>query len=148
MITVKRGQKRSLKNGAQRHWLIIGAVVAALILAVGLFGLSKSLYLEDKLHDLADYMAISIRTDLNGVLQSYDTMERRSTDVGGDAIPTMKRYMYSAYNMNRLLVTAAGENYSIIDSADYNNFQAILGEYEKLLQNGQNTSEVSATLSD
>ena len=47
-----------------------------------------------------------------------------------------------------LLVTAAGENYSIIDSTDYNNFQAILGEYEKLLQNGQNTSEVSATLND
>ena len=148
MISVKRGRKRSLRPSAPRHWLIIGLVVAALVIAMGIFGLSKSLRLEDRLDDLADYMAISIRTDLNQVLQSYDTMDRRSADLSGEVIPNMKRYMYSAYNMNRLLVTAQGERYSIIDSASYNSFQNIMGEYEKLLKNGQNTSEVAATLND
>ena len=148
MVSVKRSKRRSLTSPVTRNWLIVAVIVAVLLIALGAFGLGKSAYLQDKIDDLASYMAISIRTDLNQVLQSYDTMDRRSADLSGDVLPNMKRCMYSAYNMNRMLVAACGERYSILDSNAYNNFQAIVGEYEKLLGSGENTSEVAKTMDD
>ena len=60
----------------------------------------------------------------------------------------MKRYMYSAYGMNRLLIEARGERYALLDASAYNSFQTAVGEYERLLANGQATGTTRATLGD
>ena len=93
-------------------------------------------------------MAKSIRSDLNQAMQSYDTILRKGDDSASDALGNMKRYMYAAYRLNLSLVTARGERYSIIDTATYNNFQTLVGEYERLLANGQSTSSVRTSLND
>ncbi len=148
MITVKRKKRRSLENPTARYMLFGGIALGLVVLAVCAFALMRSFRLEAQLDDLGDYMAKSIRADMNQAVQAFDSIDRRSVDVAGEVLPNMKRYMYSAYSMNRLLVAARGESYSILDSATYNSFQTIVGEYERLLANGQSTTEVRTSLGD
>ena len=148
MVTVKRQKKRSLHSPAARYKIGACAVVFIAVLALCAFGLSERFRLQTQIEDLTDYMAKSIRTDLNQALQSYNAMDRRSADLSGDILPNMKRYMYSAYSMNRLLVEARGESYSMLYTATYNNFQTIVGEFERLLANGQSTTSVKTSLGD
>ena len=43
---------------------------------------------------------------------------------------------------------ARGESYSIIDTATYNSFQTLAGEFERLLANGQSTAAVKTSMGD
>jgi|GEM_PF-5280204 len=148
MVTVKRKKKRSLQNPAGRYKALLAAGLAVILIAVSAFGLAGRFRYAAIIDDLTDSMAKSIRTDLNQAVQAFNSLERRSTDTAGDTINNMKRYMYAAYRLNQSLVVARGETYSIIDTATYNNFQTITGEYERLLANGQSTSSVRTSLGD
>ena len=146
MIRTRR--RRSFQSSTGRRVLALILIAAAVLGGVGLFGIGRSLYYKDKLDDLADFMGSSIRADLNQAMQTYANIDRKSADLTGEVFPALRRYMYSAYVTNRLLVTARGEDYAVLDGNAYSNFTAIMGEYDKLLQNGQNTTQVRASLSD
>ncbi len=146
MITVKRPRKRSLINPKGRKLAVAVSVFLVLVLAGGAVALIGWSRLGDRLDDLGGYMAKSIRTDINQALQCYDTLTRRGDDVAAETLDGMKRYMYSAYGMNKLLIAARGEAYSLLDVTVYNNFQTVVGEYERLLANGQATGTVKETL--
>ena len=148
MVTVKRKRKRSLASPAGRYRTLVVLALSAVMIALCVFGLVGRYRGEERMDDLTEYMAKAIRTDLNQALQAYDTLGRRSGDMAGDALENMKRYMYAAYRMNQSLVVARGETYSIIDTATYNNFQTLAGEYERLLANGQSTATVKTSLGD
>lgn len=148
MITVKRPRKRSLINPKGQHVVLALAVILALTVAVAAAGFIGWSHRGAQLEDLGGYTAKSIRADMNQAFQCYDTLVRRGDDVADEALDGMKRYMYSAYGMNKLLVAAMGEDYSLLDVTAYNNFQTIVGEYERLLANGQATSTVRETLGD
>lgn len=148
MISVKRPRKRSLINPKGQHAVLALAVLLVLAMAATAVGFAGWTHCGAKLDDLGGYMAKSIRADMNQALQCYDTLVRRGDDAADEALDGMKRYMYSAYGMNKLLVAAMGESYSLLDVTAYNNFQTIVGEYERLLGNGQATSTVRETLGD
>lgn len=148
MVTVKRQRKRSLQNQKGKYLLVGGAALFAIMLGLIIALFADRAALRNRLDDLSDYMAKSIRTDLNQALQYYDNIDRRSADLTGDVLPNMKKYMYSAYNTNKLLVEARGESYSIIDTATYNSFQTLAGEFERLLANGQSTAAVKTSMGD
>lgn len=137
-----------MNRGIGRGSLIAVIVAGALLLAACAFGLIGRYRLADRLDDLSGYMAKSVRTDLNQAIQACDTLGRRSSDTAGETLNNMKRYVYAAYRTNQMLVAARGESYSIIDTATYNNFQTLVGEYERLLANGQSTSSVRTSLND
>ena len=146
MITVRRKRKRNLNNPSGRYRAWAAAVLVVALMGLCAFGLIGRFRYADRLDDLGDFMAKAIRTDLNQALQSYDTIQRRGDDSALDALTNMKRYMYAAYRLNLSLVDARGERYSIIDTATYNSFQTIVGEYERLLANGQSTASVKTSL--
>lgn len=146
MVTVKRKRKRNLNSPSGRYALLAAAALIVALLVLCVFGLAGRFRCEARLDDLSDFMAKSIRSDLNQAMQSYDTILRKGDDSASDALGNMKRYMYAAYRLNLSLVTARGERYSIIDTATYNNFQTIVGEYERLLANGQSTAAVKTSL--
>lgn len=143
---MKRKKKRSLQSPSGRYRLYAAIALTLLLAALCAFGMAGRLHYADKLDDLGDFMAKAIRTDLNQALQAYDTLQRRGSDAAGDALINMKRFMYSAYRLNLSLVEARGERYSILDAATYNSFQTIVGEYERLLANGQSTATVKTSL--
>ena len=146
MVTVKRKKRRNLTSPLGRYKTLAALALALLLIGACAFGLIGRFRYADRLDDLGDFMAKAIRTDLNQALQSYDTIQRRGDDAAPDALANMKRYMYAAYRMNLSLVAARGERYSIIDTATYNSFQTIVGEYERLLANGQSTASVRTSL--
>ena len=148
MVTVKRKKKRSLNSPAGRWAAAALAVLAIALIALCAWGLAGRFRYANRLDDLTDYMAKSVRTDLNQAVQACDSLDRRSSDMAGETLTNMKRYMYAAYRTNLILVAACGERYSIIDTATYNNFQTLVGEYERLLANGQSTATVKTTLND
>ena len=146
MVTVKRKKRRNLTSPLGRYKTLAALALALLLIGACAFGLIGRFRYADRLDDLGDFMAKAIRTDLNQALQSYDTIQRRGDDAASEALANMKRYMYSAYRLNLSLVAARSERYSIIDTATYNNFQTIAGEYERLLANGQSTASVKTSL--
>lgn len=148
MVTVKRQRKRSLVNPRGRQVIVALSALLALALVAGAIALVALVRLNGRMEDLNGYIAKSIRTDINQAIQCYDTLERRGDDAAADALGSMKRYMYSAYGMNRLLVEARGEQYALLDASAYNSFQTAVGEYERLLANGQATGTTRATLGD
>ncbi len=148
MITVRRNKKRNMNRGMGRAWTAALIAVGAALIALCVFGLIGRARLAGRLDDLADYMAKSVRTDLNQAVQACDTLGRRNADTAGETLNNMKRFVYAAYRTNQLLVAARGESYSIIDTATYNNFQTLVGEYERLLANGQTTASVRTSLGD
>ncbi len=147
MVTVRRKKKRSMLSPVSRWREAALIAVAAASLALCVFGLAGPGRLAGEMDDLTAYMAKSVRADLNQAVQACDALGRRSGE-NADTLNGMKRCMYAAYRMNQLLVTARGESYSIIDTATYNNFQTIAGEYERLLANGQSTAAIKTSLGD
>lgn len=148
MVSVKRQKKRSLVNPRGRQVIIALSILLILAIAAGALALVTLVRLNGRVEDLNSYMAKAIRTDINQAIQSYDTLERKGDDAASDALGSMKRYMYSAYGMNKLLIEARGEKYSLLDASVYNSFQTAVGEYERLLANGQATGTTRATLGD
>ena len=148
MVTVKRQRKRSLINPRGRQVIVTLSVLLAIAIVAGAIGIVALVRLNGRMSDLSAYMARAIRTDINQAIQCYDTLERKGDDAAAEAIGSMKRYMYSAYGMNKLLVEARGERYALLDAAGYNSFQTAAGEYERLLANGQATGTTRATLGD
>ena len=146
MVTVKRQKKRSLVNQRGRNIIIVLSVLLVLALIAGGVALAALLKQNSRMEDLNGYIARSIRTDINQAIQCYDTLERKGDDSATEALNNMKRYMYSAYGMNKLLIEACGEKYSLLDASVYNSFQTAVGEYERLLANGQATGTTRATL--
>ncbi len=148
MITVRRNRKRNMNRRMGRLHLIALCAVGAALIALCAAAMAGEHRLSDRLDGLTDYMAKSVRTDLNQAVQACDALSRRSAETAPDTLNNMKRYVYAAYRTNQLLVAARGESYSIIDTATYNNFQTLVGEYERLLANGQSTSSVRTSLND
>lgn len=146
VTTVKRKKKRNLNTSLRRYRRLAALALTLIALAACAFGLAGRFRYAGRLEDLGDFMAKAIRTDLNQAMQAYDTILRRGDDAAPEALTNMKRYMYSAYRLNLSLVLALSERYSIIDTATYNNFQTIVGEYERLLANGQSTASVKTSL--
>lgn len=148
MVTVKRQRKRSLVNPRGRQVIVVLSALLVLAVVAGAIALVALMRLNSRMEDLNGYIARSIRTDINQAIQCYDTLERKGDDAAADALGNMKRYMYSAYGMNRLLTEARGERYALLDASTYNSFQTAVGEYERLLANGQATGTTRATLGD
>ena len=119
MVTVKRQRKRSLVNPRGRQVIAALSALLALALIAGAIALVALVRLNGRMEDLNGYIAKSIRTDINQAIQCYDTLERRGDDAAADALGSMKRYMYSAYGMNRLLVEARGERYALLDASAF-----------------------------
>ena len=148
MVTVKRKKKRSLVNPRGRQAVAALSALLALAIIAGAIALVALMRLNSRMEDLNGYIARSVRTDINQAIQCYDTLERKGDDAAADALNNMKRYMYSAYGMNRLLIEARGDRYSLLDASGYNSLQTAIGEYERLLANGQATGATRATLGD
>ena len=148
MVTVKRKKKRSLVNPRGRQAVAALSALLALAIIAGAIALVALMRLNSRMEDLNGYIARSVRTDIYQAIQCYDTLERRGDDAAADALNNMKRYMYSAYGMNRLLIEARGDRYSLLDASGYNSLQTAIGEYERLLANGQATGATRATLGD
>ncbi len=148
MVTVKRKKRRSLVNPRGRQIIVALSVLLALSVIAGAIALVALVRLDRRMDDLNGYIAKSIRTDINQAIQCYDTLERKGDDAAADALGNMKRYMYSAYGMNRLLTESRGERYALLDATAYNSIQTAVGEYERLLANGQATGTTRATLGD
>ena len=148
MITVRRNRKRNLNRRMGRAQLIALCAVGVALIALCVTAFAGQRRLSGRLDNLADYMAKSVRTDLNQAVQACGSLNRRSAEAAGDTLNNMKRYVYAAYRTNQMLVAARGESYSIIDTATYNNFQTLVGEYERLLANGQSTSAVRTSLNE
>ena len=148
MVTVRRKRKRNWYSPMNRYYLVGALVLAALLVALSAYALIGRMQAEGRIDDMTDIMAKAVRTDLNQAVQAYDALGRKSNDSAGETLSNMKRFMYSAFRVNQLLVSMRGERYSVIDTATYNNFQTIVGEYERLLANGQSTAGARTSLGD
>ena len=65
-----------------------------------------------------------------------------------EALPAIRRHMYAANEMNDILVETFGEDYSMIDQAQYESFESIINRYEQLLATGQSTAQTAEQLTE
>ena len=148
MSIIQRGRRRNLVRPPSRTLRLMAALLAALLIALCVLFFIRAERSQDRLADLSIYIARNIRTDVNQALQALDTIKSKGSTASGDALSVMKRSIYAAYRQNMCLIVARGDSYSLIDSANYNAFQAAVTEYERLLANGQSTAQPLKTMDE
>lgn len=146
MISFKRTKKRNYRNPREKYILssIAGAFALLLILIIVAFSGRNSLQLQ--LHETQDILAASIQSDVNKAMNSYETIHRKNADLSGDVLPDLRRHMYAAYEMNRVLTETFGEDYSMIDSSQYDSFESIMDQFDQLIAAGQSTEDAKESL--
>ena len=146
MVSFKRTKKRNYRHPGEKYLTLGVAGMFALLLIVMLAAFSGRSHLEAQLNETREIMAASIQRDMNEVLRSYENIGRKSADLAGDVLPTMRRYMYSANGMNEALVEIFGEDYSMIDPEQYDAFESIMDQFDQLLAAGQSTDPAKESL--
>lgn len=146
MISFKRTKKRNYRNPREAY--LISAVAAAfavciILMLVGFLGRNT---LRAQLSETQDMLASSIQSDISKALNSYEGIGRKSANLSGDILPTMRRHMYAAYEMNRILVETCGEEYSMIDEAQYDSFESVMDQFDRLIAAGQSTDPAKESL--
>ena len=146
MLSFKRTKKRTYQNPREKYIALSLACVFALMLVFTLVGFTGKNSLRAQLNETQDILAASIQSDLSDALNSYEGIDRKSADLAGDILPTMRTHMYAAYEMNRILVETFGEEYSMLDAAQYESFEAVMNRFDQLLAAGQSTDPAKETL--
>ena len=146
MISFKRTKKRNYHNPREKYILSsLGGAFLLLILLV-LIGFNGKSRLHLKLTDTQDMLAASIQSDVSSAMNCYESIHRKNADLSGDILPTMRRHMYAANEMNRILTETFGEEYSMIDPAQYDSFEAVMEQFDQLLAAGQSTEPAKENL--
>ena len=117
-----------------------------LLLVMMLSAASSRNHLDNRLNEAQEMMAASIQNDMNKVLRAHDTIDHKSADLSGDILPTMKQHMYAANEMNKALTETFGEEYSMIDPKQYEEFLSIMEQFDHLLAAGQSTAPAKESL--
>lgn len=146
MIRFKRTKKRTYRNPREKYLALSLAGVFGLMLILTLVGFLGKNSLQTQLNETQDMLAASISRDLSQVLSSHENIDRKSANLSGDILPTMRRHMYAAYEMNRVLTETYGEEYSMLDEEQYDSFEAIMDQFDSLLAAGQSTDPAKESL--
>ena len=146
MIIFRRKRARDYRHPYKRYALYAAGGAYALLLLALLITLSAKNAANRTLEECRDVMAASIQENMNQALRSFDEINRRSADLQGEILPSMKQRLYAADAMNRAMVETFGEQYSVYDLSQYENFAAIMAKFDELLATGQSTDEAKLTL--
>lgn len=146
MISFRRSRTRSFEHQGEKYLLIALAGSFILLVVMLLFAFSGKSRLQAQMDESLEMMAASVQSDVYNALNSYRTIDHKSADVEGDILPTMKRHMYSAHSMNRVLTETFGEEYSLIDEESYNEFESVMREFDRVLSAGQSTKAAKELL--
>ncbi len=146
MITFKRTRKRSYQHPGEKYLFYGIAGVFTLMLVMLVVAFSGRSRMNEQLLETREMMASSIQSDMSRALDSYGGINRKSADLQGDILPTMRQHMYAANSMNKVLTETYGEEYSMIDKELYDSFQAIMEEFDKRLSAGQSTESAKEQL--
>ncbi len=146
MTSFKRSRTRSFEQQGEKYLLITLAGAFILLVVMLLFASSGRNRLQNQMDEGMEIIAASIQRDVSDALSSYRAIDRKSADLEGYILPTMKKHMHSAHSMNRVLTEIYGEEYSMIDEATYEQFQAVMSEFDRLLAAGQSTTSAKEQL--
>lgn len=146
MISFKRTKRRNYTHPGEKYMLAGAAGIFVLLLVLTLSAFSAKGSLQMQMNDAREMMAASIQRDMNQVLSSYEAIDRKSANLAGDILPTMRQHMYAAYEMNRVLTQTFGDEYSMIDAEHYDAFQSVMDQYDQLLAAGQSTDPARENL--
>ena len=146
MVSFKRTKKRNFRSPVIKYLSLSAAGVFALLLILVLVGFSGRNSLRAQLSETQDILAAAIQSDLSDALDSYEGIDRKSANLADDILPTMRRHMYAAHEMNKILVETFGEEYSMLDTAQYESFEAIMKRFDQLIAAGQSTDPAKETL--
>ncbi len=146
MLSFKRTKKRNYQNPREKYIALSLAGAFTLLLILTLVGFSGRSRLQARLTETQDILAAAIQSDLNDALDSYAGIDRKSANLADDILPTMRRHMYAAHEMNRILVETFGEEYSMLDTDRYESFEAIMKRFDQLIAAGQSPDPAKETL--
>ena len=146
MIGFRRPRMRTFEQHGEKYLLLALAGSFILLVVMLLFAFSGKSRLQKQLDTSLEMMAASVQSDVYNALTVYRTIDHKSADVEGDILPTMKRHMYSAYSMNRVLKETFGDEYSLIDDEAYNEFESVMREFDRVLSAGQSTKAAKESL--
>ena len=131
------------------------AILISILLWAGLISQDETITREKTFNDVSvnitgtdtmkrnGYIVVS---DMSEALDSYAGIDRKSANLADDILPTMRRHMYTAYEMNKVLVETFGAEYSMLDTEQYESFEAIMKRFDQLLAAGQSTDPAKETL--
>ncbi len=148
MISFKRTKRRNYRHPGEKYMAIGIAGMFGLLLVFMLTAFSAKSHLEHQLDETREMMAASIQSDMTIVLRNSENLSRKSTTLVSEALPAIRRHMYAANEMNDILVETFGEDYSMIDQAQYESFESIINRYEQLLATGQSTAQTAEQLTE
>lgn len=146
MLSFKRTKRRNYQNPREKYIAFSLAGAFALLLILTLVGFTGQSRLRARLAETQDILAAAIQSDLNDALDSYAGIDRKSANLSGDILPTMRRHMYSAYEMDKILVETFGAEYSMLDAERYASFEAIMNRFDQLIAAGQSPDPAKETL--
>ncbi len=146
MISFKRTKKRTYRSPKEKYLWLSAAGVFCLMLILTLVGFLGKNSLQMQLMETQDMLAASIQRDMSEALNSYESIDRKSANLSGDILPTMRRHMYAAYEMNKVLTETYGAEYSMLDEEQYDSFEAIMDRFDGLLAAGQSTAPARESL--
>ena len=101
MISFKRTKRRNYHNPRNKYLLSSIAGVFTLLLILTIIGFAGRSSLQAQLNETQNILAASIQSDMSKALNSHEGINRKSADLPGEILPTMRRHMYAAYEMNR-----------------------------------------------
>lgn len=146
MISFKRTKKRNYHNPRETYIRSFIAGAFALLLVFAVVAVSGRSRLQTQLSETQDILAASVQSNITKAMNSYEGINRKSADLSGDILPTMRRHLYAAYGMNRVLVETFGEEYSMIESTQYEQFENIMDQFDRLIASGQSTDPAKESL--
>ena len=148
MISFKRTKRRSYKHPGEKYLALGIAGMFALLLVFMLTAFSGRNRLDHQLGETREMLAASIQSNMTIVLRNSENLSRKSPALVQEALPAIRRHMYAANEMNAILVESFGEDYSMIDQAQYESFESIINRYDQLLATGQSTSQAAEQLTE
>ena len=146
MISFRRTKRRDYRQYREKYVIFCIAGMFILLLVMMLTATSGKKRLENQLIETREMMAASIQSDMNKVIRAYETIDHKSADLAGDVLPTMKKHMYSANEMNDVLLETFGSDYSMFDHEQYDAFMAVMNQFDQLIATGQSTNAAKENL--
>ncbi len=115
---------------------LVIVVLAVLLLRSGMESSTKS----DDSKAVRDSIAATEYTQLLNAMSKYDTIGYPNSDITGDVLPTIEKYLNCANELDKLITANYGTSYSIFDEKTYDYMLQAVQEIDAAVKQGTSTT--------
>lgn len=142
----KRKVRNSVHRSRRMPMYILAGVALALAIALVIVALLGA-RARGRLGAGQQSLATQIQSNLSGAVQACEQMSLPSANLEGDLLPSMRRRLFAAKELNEVMIDSYGQDSSMINVEIFDQIELALTQIERRLAEGQSTSSEQSTLS-